>query len=136
MKSKLFLPMIIMVVALSLTAAANAQERSGSTSGIIQKTKVDLPCSVTQMSTDILGIKMTNNTGAWLPQGKTIYYEAKGAAGYQIPNGAGKEVIFVNGKKVLDGMVPPSNSKILTEVMASGSQLVSFPYSCTAWYFK
>lgn len=82
MKSKLFSMMSVMVIALTLATAANAQDRPDS--GTIQPfVKVDLPCTIDgivtstkkmdngiQVEVKLLSLRITNNTGFWLGQGK------------------------------------------------------------------
>ena len=134
MKNRMILTMSVLVVALSLTAAANAQERSGSTSGIIQKTKVDLPCTATQTSEFNVHLVATNSTPTWLPQGTTIYFKGEGVK--KVPFGAFGTIAgpypLPGGKTVL-GIAVRSGAQFTLINQSTG---LYAPFTCSAWYFK
>src|SRR6185436_3167894 len=118
MKSKLFLMMSTLVVALTMTAAANAQ--TGRTDKLVAPEKVALPCSITETvkaanpaegkpKTIYLTVKTSNNTGSWLAEGKTIHFNWTTYSTF-----SSGTMTFVESK-VLDGMVPAGQAIVLME---------------------
>jgi hypothetical protein len=131
MKSKLYSMMGLMVLALTLAAAAQAQDRPDS--GTIQvPVKIDLPCKVAPVSSKDTGggtivityVEFTtNNTNAWMPQGKVLYHK-KNVFG-DVPNGS----------FTLKDMVPPG-SKIIFDTFDRVKKYPMEVITCQAWYFN
>ena len=145
MKSKLFLMISALFVAFMLLNSAMAQQGgSGRVKPEVRSDKVYLPCDANHTdviepysydSYFILKFEMTNNTAAWLAEGKTIHFSGQGTVGNETIHFA------INEKKTLDVMIPPKGSVILFEkkrskIAGPGWGVYGPPFNCQAWFFK
>ena len=126
MKSKLFLIISVLVVALMSTTLASAQARGE---------KVFLPCYMSEgwsTNTGLLyeKVETKNNTGGWLAQGRTIYYQL---TGYSVATH--QPYVHKIEEKVLDAMLPDGGLVTLGELHFKYSEF-SGPWTCKVWYLK
>jgi len=128
MKSKLFLMISVLVVALMSTTLAGAQVRAQ---------KVNLPCQMWepwQGEASHYRVDMQNDTGAWLSQGTTIYFQVDGwHTGHSSPWVGPIE------KKVLSEMIPVGGTVHLMDPMMKPTydfDLIQGYFNCKAWYLK
>jgi hypothetical protein len=122
---------LLFAAALLLAGVAKAQSPVNSLSptqtrpGTIKNTKVALPCTVkaTLLSGNNYNVKLeaTNNTGAWLQQGKKIYFTF-GPGSAQSMN--------------LGVMVPDSGAFTLKAFPYTANPYTPQTQGCTAYYFK
>ncbi len=131
MKSKITIMASMLFTVLMLVNSASAQGRAE---------KVSLPCQVhktvkygpvlpngSKPSTITLDAKIQNNTGTWLAEGRTIYYQLK----IMQDGDLGPTYTTVLSEMVPDG----SYAQIWETVAPSFNQISSYPY-CVAWYLK
>lgn len=147
MKSKLFLMLSVLVAALMLTTSAYGQDRTGNPGGAVRTSRVDLPCTVTEIPAPkdgaggIYGKRlratMHNNTGSWLAEGKSIHFEVK----TKLSSSTTVYVTYPSPTKmVLDGMIPVQGSALLLEkpkpLIQGWLESEIPPFTCTAWFIK
>jgi hypothetical protein len=126
MKSKILVMVSTLFTASMLVNSFSAQGRS---------VKVSLPCEVNQIDASGAGVpkpllvkleaQIVNNTGAWLAEGKTVYYQLTFMkSGGELTRTTDLGVMVPEGghAKVWEGAVPPN--------------LISSPKTCLAWYLK
>jgi len=127
MKSKILMMVSMLFTALVLVNSASAQGRAE---------KVSLPCQVSQIEQPTvpgapkpmvvkLEARIKNDTGGWLAEGKTVYYQLK------VVKNPGEAIRTA----VLSEMVPDGSHAKIWEG-AFPSSLVSSPKICIAWYLK
>ncbi len=123
---------LLFAAAIMLAGVAKAQNSGGTVAPtqtrpgtIKQVTKVALPCTVkaTQLSGNNYSVKLeaTNNTGAWLQQGKKIYFTF----------GPGS-----TQSMTLGGMVPDSSAFTLKTFSYTANPYTPQSQGCTAYYNK
>lgn len=128
MKSKLFLIMAAALVALTIPSVTSAQGRPEK-----QPEKVSLPCEVdstNNTSNDgppkpaivTLKAEIKNNTGAWLAEGRIIYFQL-----------SFKDNLTYS--KALDAMIPDGSSAKIWETFMPSTMAPHLP-TCVAWYLK
>jgi hypothetical protein len=114
---------LLFAAVLLLSGMAQAQNRSGGT--ITPQTKVSLPCSVqaTKLSGNNYSVKLvaTNDTGAWLQQGKKIYFTF----------GPGSTQSMTLGIMVAD-----SSPFALKTFNYTANPITPQAQGCTAFYYK
>jgi len=128
MKRKILMMVSMLFTALVLLSSASAQGRAE---------KVSLPCQVNQIESGPavpgapkpmvvkLEAQIKNDTGGWLAEGKTVYYQLK------VVQNPGDTIHTT----VLSEMVPDGSHAKIWEG-AIPSSLVSSPKVCIAWYLK